>query len=417
MAFTFEQLTEPKTQKEVLVELKKFLEDLGIQTTNWKPRSPSQTNLQLDAYIYKQLLDRIASQSFNQLNQYASGSALSELSISRFQNERILADKTRGYMNVSSSALIQPRTWLPGELKVADPGNNQLVFLNMETITVSSADAESLYKFEAQEAGESYNIQTGVTMSNVVTMNGLRVTNPVFGTNSDTWITDPGVNMESDNALRSRNETKFASLQRGESISKGIEHIIYEANQMEFVRCDDTNPRGPGSVDVYIANALTTGTSTQVDVAQDALNLNSFNNTNYQSDSSAYRVQAFAAPALPWNRAIQVWVSPTFPYQELKEAIAKVMDDLVSITPIGGFKYSINGGIVPSDNRLHHLPYSLVVDRLMNVEGVKMVNASDTSDIDLGPFRKLTRPADHTIYQWDSFIELEQMDSSTFSFQ
>lgn len=415
--FTFKQLVEEKTQEEVLIELKKFLEDLGILTTNWKPGSPSQTNLQLDAYIYKQLMDRVASQSKNQLNQFATGEALTQLALSRFANKRVLADRTIGYMNVSSSAEIQPRTWLPGELKVTDPNNNLLIFSNVETITVSSTNAENTYKFQALQAGESYNIASDVTMSFVSTINGLEVTNPAYGTNSDTWITSQGSNEESDNALRARNETKFASLQRGETINAGVSNIIYEATQMEFVKIDDTNPRGPGSTDIYIANPLSIATDSQVSASQVAMNANSFQNENYNSNSDEYRNMVYAAEAQPWDRELTIWYEPNLNATDITLQIYSVMDDLVSTTPIGGLSFTVNGGIDAGDSRTHHLPYSEVVDRLMDIEGVRRVSSDDTTDIEISNFKKLLRPSDYDTNLWSTVLTIEKLDASTFSTQ
>lgn len=409
MAFNFQQLTAGITDEEALQELKNFLEDQGINVTNWKPGSPSQTNLQLDAYVYRNLVNRIAQQSFNQLNQYASASALTELARSRFQNERVLAVNTSGYMYVSSSSVARPITFLATELKVSDPDNG-LTYWNTDQIVLNDSNPAGSFRFLAEEPGVEYNIDTNITMSLVQTQIGLEVTTPPYAIGATTWYDIPGKDEESDNSLRQRNETKFATLQRGESIYRGVEAMVRNATSIEYTKVDDSNPKGPGTVDVYLAGFLDTATPAQVIESQAVLDLNFFGNVGFNpADTDDRRVSAIAAPKTNWNVSnnIVVWIDPSFLKHDIEVAVDKAMNDLLSVIPIGG--YNLSTSDFGSISKPHHVPWSLITQTLMDITGVKRVFAASCEDIDVGEFGKLVPPFNNS---WTTAITVQLLDKT-----
>lgn len=403
MAFTFDQLITEVTDAETFEELKGFLQDSGINTTNWTPTSPSTFNLMLAAYMYAEIRNRIADQSKNQLNQYATGEALTELARSRFQNERVMPKRTVGDMWVTSTPEIRPVTYPPGTLKVKDP-TNSFQFWNDEQIVFTDGNPSGSYRFIAEQAGSSYNIPTDVTMSLVTTQVGIEVTTPAYSTGASTWYYIAGTDEETDESLRQRNATKFATLQRGESIWKGIESIVREATQIEYVYVDDTNPRGPGTFDVYISNPLELPTSTSINFAQDALNQNIMANDTFLSDiTGSYRGQIFAADPVYFDRAITVLHDPSYVEAEIQDSVFSALDDYVSNSPVGGFTFQVGS----TDFGTNVADLSSLYDILMDIDGVRKVVIEDCDiNIAIGTSGKLLPP----LAGWDSLVTVDPLN-------
>src|SRR5690606_5508813 len=104
-------------------------------------------------------------------------------------------------------------------------------------------------QWEATLAGSQHNVGNGQVTTLVTSRAGVSISNPDSG--SGTWFTTLGQDEESDADLRIRNSTKWATL----SLEWVEAAYVYAARTLgaRKVKIDATNPRGPGSVDVYLA--------------------------------------------------------------------------------------------------------------------------------------------------------------------
>lgn len=397
--FTFEQLTENKSRDELIEELKSFLIDAGVDTTNWTPGSPSMMNLQLDAFLYEQLLNRISSTAKNQLNQFAEGSFLTLLSKSRFDNERILSSKTQGIMQVSAANYALPVSWNIGECRVKDTSTS-LIYINVEPIFLNASNPSGPYRFEAEEAGSAYNIVANSPMQLVNTVAGVSVANPALA-GSSTWFDSAGQDEESDDSLRARNAAKFATLQRGENIQAGVEYIVRTASGAEHVKVDDTNPRGAGTVNVYIADRLGSATPTQIDLAQDALNIHFFGNEDFLGIPGDYRAEAMLANTIEFNRAFDIYFSPNYHEQTITDLIYAALDEWIADHPIGGKSYTVGGVGAQFVANISEL-----TDVIMDIEGVRRVVFSNPNEFTVGEYNKLVPPS----AGWSSTVTINRLD-------
>lgn len=385
MAFTYQDLITQSTLEGSLNELRGLLEDMGVDTTDWKPGSPSMTNLQLDAYIYTELKNRIAQQALNQLNQFAEGDALTMLSLSRFGNRRIKAEYTEGPMTVSFSGQ-GTLSFEAGDLKVRDWAGSGATFYNAEAFSISSGDTLSI-RFRAEEVGTRSNTPASPgseRMEIVGTIVGLSVINTAIP-GSALWYDVPGRDDEPDNILRMRNFGKFGQYQRGENIAAGITSIVLEAAPVDFVQVDDwpdrgkspSDPdyRGPGAFDVYLSNALSLPDPQVMVQAQEAIDKNVFGQDNWMFNSPSGEKRALVKIAGAYyldelqndlvggeDRAIRVWRSSSTSVTLLTDQVERTLNEWCRGLPISG--------VTESDSTVY---FSTIIDLLMEIDGVRRV--------------------------------------------
>lgn len=414
MTFTFKQLRTKGTKQERLKELKQLLEDLGLDTTNWKDGSVQQTHLQLEAEIYNEMQQRAAQITLNTLNQYASGSALTLLSDSHFDNQRVEAKQTIGLMKVDSKAFARPASFLIGELKVTDP-NNTFPYVNNEQITLNGNNPSGSFEFIAEEPGAHFNINTGVTMSLETGATGITVTNPPNSTGtSGSWITTEGVDRESDKTLRQRNAVKWSTFQRGDLTKDRVKSLVLSAStDLTNVTIKDQNPRGAGTADVYIAQDLKTATDSQITSSQDKLNNAFFANTVNPTE----RIKAQKATEVTFPRNIHIWYGAGAPFANVEQAVFSASNDYLAGLPIGGKSFdssdtSLDETFSGSLNNI--APLDELYRDLRNIDGVNKVkinsgsqtNPSYDDDIKLKKTEKLVPPSN-----WGDKISFFEMNS------
>jgi phage-related baseplate assembly protein len=387
--FTLKELLEGVEETEALAELKEILEDQGIDTTDWTEGSLSQTNLQLCAYVYSTLTKKISSGIKSTLNTYSSGSGLTILADSFFDNQRILSEKTQGKMVVSGSSVIFPRTWSIGELIVT---NGSFNFLNDSQITLNSGTPVVTASFSAEVAGADYNISTDSTLAPIQTEVGLSITNPAV-TGTDSWIEVRGNDEEEDDTLRKRNGLKWTSLQSSEHTVDKVRALAISASaDIFYVSVDDQNPRGAFTSDVYVSYQTTTASAADVELVQDKLNNSFFGNSTY-----GY-VSASNATQIEFSSSVSVYYNPSANLAAVKAAAFAAANDFVADIPIGGKNY------LPFVSLTNVARVNDLIRDLESVDGVSTVEISPNSDLIFQPNEKLTAPADwNTVF---SFFKL-----------
>lgn len=226
--------------------------------------------------------------------------------------------------------------------------SNNEEFTNQVSFT-ATALSTTVSAVEARNPGSAGNIPTQ-TLELVTPVAG--VTAQFLGT-----FTSVGADQESDAKLKERARAKWGTL-RVTKIRAGVENLVRNAAPAVFsVGIDDQNPRGPGTVDVYLAGENATAGVLDVAAVQDALDDAFFGN-----GTEDQLIQAFAAPTLATNLAVTVYYSGV-DETDLMETLTQTWRDYLASVPIGGFDLS------PGPN--HVLLQTQVSDALSDVSGVR----------------------------------------------
>jgi len=389
--FTLQQLREGLTLEQAIDELKELLEDQDLDTTDWTEGSPAQTVLQLQAFQYSSLSQRLAAFVDSSLNQFSSGSGLTVLSDSQFDNVRTLSSVTQGRMIVSASAVLLPKTFQIGELKVTD---GSFIFENVNQIVLNASTNLVTASFQGESPGSDFNIATDSTINPVQTEVGLSVTNPaIIATN--TWISLAGNDEEEDGALSQRNDLKWSSLEASEFTHERVEALALTASaDVFFVSVDDQNPRGPFTADVYLANLATTASTGDVELVQTKLDAAFFGN------STTGLVSASKAVEIQFSSSIEIYYNPTANLAEITDAAEVKGIEFISEIPIGGKSY------LPFDNLSNVASLNDLIFKLEGIEGVNKTIIIPNTDLTFLNNEKLTVPSDwSTIF---TFFKLNQ---------
>ncbi len=144
-----------------------------------------------------------------------------------------------------------------------------VMFDNAEPFTVvPNATVPVVLEAVPDFAGTAGNVPVGLTWQNLPTLTNCTLTNPGM---AGSWITAAGVNAEADDSLVKRCLARWAATSYGGAASAYREWInaafayVGLTNPINRVGVDDTNPNGPGSTDIYLAD--TAGPATVAELA------------------------------------------------------------------------------------------------------------------------------------------------------
>lgn len=259
MALSVEQLIEQVSKEVALTTLISILDALGFPATSWQSGSIQRTLLEMHAELYEEIslvVTDIAKAGFNPTS---TGGWLTLLADSHYDNQRGEGVKTRGRCRVTDAQTTGPHTIDEGEIVVADAAGHRYrcTGVNVDPAfalpTVLNAGGFVDLIFEAELVGSAYNIANGEITIVVEGPPGITVNNPDPGSGS--WRTQEGADPETDAALQRRDQTKWATLTKAPP-ADAYEFWARAADQsVTRVYIDDENPRGPGTLDVYIAGA------------------------------------------------------------------------------------------------------------------------------------------------------------------
>lgn len=263
MSLSFEQLSDPITRDEALESLRTVLEDLGFQAKSWQSGSVQLTILYLGAEIFSKLSDMVAALLKGAFNSTSTATFLTKFSDSHYANTRQAAVTTQGTCKLTLAAGFGPYTIAVSQL-IATDGTR--TFRNTTGGTLSAGTTPLGLTFEAEVAGADSNVANNTITQLVTPLAGVTVNNP-SPSGSTPWITRSGVDVETDAKLQTRNRTKWPTLSI-EYPAQGYENVALEVANVTRAKVDDTNPRGPGTVDVYCAGATGTAASGDVTAVQ-----------------------------------------------------------------------------------------------------------------------------------------------------
>lgn len=253
-------------------------------------------------------------------------------------------------------------------------------FRNLTGGTVAAAGGTLSITVEAVKKGSAGNVGNGA-ITVLVT--------PLAGVTSSNVLISTGEDPELDAALRLRNSTKWARLSV-ELVRDAYINIALEASaSIRRAEVNDTNPRGPGTIDVYIAGDSGIVGSEEIAAAQNAFAAVGTHTKSYPVDDTIYplnpdptRVLVLPADAAPIDFEGVVYFGSTYSAAATQLQVEAAIRAYITLAPIGGYPYPSPGSVIPKNNIEH---------AIMAVPGVRTVNlALPSADVPVGGFSVAT---------------------------
>lgn len=360
---SIQQLLTPVSEEEALQTCLDILTSLGFSAGSWQPGSRERTLVQMFARMYAGVTTSIRDIAAMGLNEYAVGDWLALLSRSHYDNEPLEAVATQGTLSLVAAANAPgPQSINAGQLVFAD-NTYGYTYRNRFAFTLTPGTTHSV-EVEAEVAAANRDVPVNTITVLKTPIAGVTVNNPPIGS-TGTWITRNGADRESDDALRARNRSKWGTL----GIAPGLAYSHYAAKGHASVRrvyVDDQNPRGPGTIDIYIAGDSGSLAQLVVDAVTDYMHgvTDGFDKVGTGADLLVQSATDFTVTI-----EASVYVLAQHNTTATHNAITAKLQEFFKSVPVGGFRTSSGGQGTIS---LGHL-YSV----MMTVAGVQNVAFSN----------------------------------------
>ena len=264
MPLTLEQLRTVITRDQALQVIIDELEALGFNGTSWQSGSVQLTVLTGVAEVWRQVSLMVNAVSEMAFNATSAATALTTFSDSQYDNQRITSIATEGLIKLTGGAVGPPYVVNIGDLTAIDNVNGY-TYRNITGDTIPVSGPVSL-TFQAETPGAQGNVANNTIDELTTPLVGVTIDNPDPG--PGTWITTLGIDVEADETLRTRNTSKWASLSYAAPAEAYVFFALTADSDVIRVTVDDTNPRGAGTIDVYIARAAGVAVGADVTTVQ-----------------------------------------------------------------------------------------------------------------------------------------------------
>jgi hypothetical protein len=393
----FFQQIQPVTREQARASLLERLDGVGFTASSWPERSIPRAFVEVGAHIWSKMSDVAVALKRAQFNATADEDALDAYSWSHYRNRRQLAVKAQRLITLSCLPSEGPYAIDVGDLVVSSPDGH--TFRNIEghgvTYPATLRRGQTLeLLFEAEAPGEAHNFDDGS-----LTADGVLVTTLAGTTIAADVKHRLGVDRESDERLRRRNETKWALLTGLELTDRAVENIILTAVPgIGVVKVNSTNPRGPGTFDIYVASGVGVPTRTaedgDVELAQKTIE-------RYILDQDPSEVvHVIAAPAVPLNLSGNVFHDREFSAEAVRSAVEAALVEFIRTIPLSGFDYSPGPANVVPKNDIEAVIKGVTIDGKPVVKTVQL--ATPASDIIVPSWGKVVPP--NTTRTWPSLV-------------
>ncbi|MBV8929443.1 MAG: baseplate J/gp47 family protein [Mycobacteriaceae bacterium] len=259
----------------------------------------------------------------------ASGDWLTRLAKSQYNLDRYQATFAQGTVDVSVAAGAGPYTIAPNQLWVQDAaGTRRFNSANAVAVTLPAGPSTTPIpiSFQAEQPGSAYNLAFGTGIVLATPLPGVSVAMHDVG--GGQWLTTQGADQETDAALRVRARSRWATI----GLQKTTDAYVFLAmntpgvvTQPNRVKINDTNPRGAGTIDIYLAGPA--GPLPAADVTTIGAYITTLK-------SPAADVQVLSATSLAVTVAARVYYHASYA-NALSQAAAN-LTALINQTPIGG---------------------------------------------------------------------------------
>jgi len=204
---TYAELTTPMTREEVLAQQLAVLSgpDFSLPTSSWGPTDEPMATLAADADVLADLSAKNAGVAKAGVTDDAASDVLTVHAADVFDEHRLTGVPTIGTVTLTESAG-SPQSWLAGALLFSSAVAPDVILVNVGAVSLSALGTAS-FSIQAAAPGVSGNVQAA----------DLVMVSPVPGvslsaSSGTSWITQAGTDDESDEKLRLRCKTKWATL-------------------------------------------------------------------------------------------------------------------------------------------------------------------------------------------------------------
>ena len=325
MATTLDDVLTPDSEDQALAFLLTQLAALGFPTTAWQTGGVAYTLLRVQAKALSNLAGLIAKLARGGLLDYAEKAWLTLLAKGWFQLDRYLSTFAVGQVALTVAPGSGPYTISAGQLWIADNFGHRYNSSNTGSVVLASGTTTQV-PFRAENPGAAFNIAVGSGLTLTTPLPGVTAALPDLGTG--TWLTTQGTDDESDPALRTRCRTRWATI----GLQKPRDAYVYLATNTPGVATppsrvyvDDANPRGPGTLNVWIA-----GPAGPVSTADEALV------RAYVVARKSPCADVQVANAVPVAVAITADVYYDGGYATALTQAADALTSLINAVPLGG---------------------------------------------------------------------------------
>lgn len=241
MALSLAQLLTPSSEDQSLASIISILDGLGFSASDWETGSIQRTLIQLLARLHSSASNTTLAITKGRYNDLAEGDWLSLKSISDFDNTRVQAVATNVKMTLSDPLSVGPFSIIANQLACTD--QDGFSYRNTSSGTLPLGGTLEL-TFLAEIPGRTQ-------------PTSLELSTPIAGVTAVISPVDPvvvpGADPEADDRLRTRNRAKWATLAYAAPEDAYVAWALAASASVTRAWVDDLNPRGPGTLDLYVA--------------------------------------------------------------------------------------------------------------------------------------------------------------------
>lgn len=322
MALSLFDLQTPVSVESVRAYLEGLLVAEGFPVTAWQDEGAARAFLELQAQAGAQQSIPVAALAKMGFLSTSEADFLTALTKSNYDLTRAVAVATIMPVSLINSSAT---TYVKGVGEVVLQARNGRNYFNQAAVN-ATAGATTIHTFSAELPGSASNVPA----------QDLTLVTPLAGVVARFLgsFTTSGADEEGDPQLRERASTQWAVL-RVEKIEPGIVNLARTAAPSVFgVSVDDENPRGPGTLDVYLAASNATAGVSDVALVQTALN-----GALFGTGTAEPAGLAIAAPTLVLDLAMTVYVRG-ITAEAATTALSAAWDAFLLTVPVGGFDLS-----------------------------------------------------------------------------
>jgi uncharacterized phage protein gp47/JayE len=322
MALSLFDLQTPVSRESVRAYLVSLLVDAGFPVDAWQDESAARAFLELQAQAGAQQSIPVAALAKMGFLSTSEADFLTALVKSNYAEDRTLAVTTVMPVSLINSG---STTYVKAAREIIVQARNGRNFLNAASVS-ATAGATTVHSFVSELPGAASNVPA----------QDLTLTTPLAGVVArfSGAFTTAGADEEGDPQIRERASTKWAAL-RVEKIDAGLVNLARSAAPAIWgVALNSENPRGPGTVDVYLAASNATAGAADVALVQTALN-----GALFGTGTAEVAGLAIAAPTLTLDLAMTVYVRG-ITAADATAALAAAWTEFLLTVPVGGFDLS-----------------------------------------------------------------------------
>src|SRR5688500_10654220 len=343
MALSLAQLTKAVTEEEALEQCLDILAALGYNARSWRDGDVHYTVVRLMARLKAADSQVVASIAGAHFNDTAVDDWLELYARSHYANDKKPTLATQGTAILTAVAAAPgPFNISPSDLVAADTVRG-LTFRNITGGTLNAGGTLSL-TFEAEVAGQGGDISSNTLTILKTPLAGVSINNPT-PVGAASWITRNGGDAESNESLRIRNSSRWATV--GSAGTPSLAYVNFALNAHASVRrvaVDDKNPRGPNTLDIYVAGDAGDLSSTVVQAVQDYID-GSTDGVGRKASGSNVLVLSATRNDIPYRATI--YMVSQYNTAANQQKILDAVSAYHKVLPIGGTRVNLDGnGVV-----------------------------------------------------------------------